>query len=96
MVAQVGIAGRTGAGKSSILGVLFQLIPLTGGSILVDGVNISKIPLRLLRSRLSVVPQSPMLFEGTLRSVHIVFAVVSSVDRSYVCLFKVSIQFLKA
>ncbi|KAG6555980.1 hypothetical protein Mapa_001920 [Marchantia paleacea] len=64
---QVGIAGRTGAGKSSILGVLFQLIPLTSGSILVDGVNISRIPLRLLRSSLSVVPQSPMLFEGTLR-----------------------------
>ncbi|KAL2628814.1 hypothetical protein R1flu_013500 [Riccia fluitans] len=64
---KVGIAGRTGAGKSSILGVLFRLIPLTGGSILIDGVNTSNVPLGLLRSRLSVVPQAPMLFEGTIR-----------------------------
>ncbi|CAM6124334.1 unnamed protein product [Calypogeia fissa] len=64
---QVGIAGRTGAGKSSILSVLFRLTPISSGKIFIDGVDISKVPLRVLRSRLSVVPQSPMLFEGTLR-----------------------------
>ncbi|KAL3686877.1 hypothetical protein R1sor_013186 [Riccia sorocarpa] len=64
---KVGIAGRTGAGKSSILGVLFRLIPLTGGHILIDGVDTSSVALGLLRSRLSVVPQAPMLFEGTIR-----------------------------
>ncbi|KAK1373190.1 ABC transporter C family member 13 [Heracleum sosnowskyi] len=64
---QTGIVGRTGAGKSSILNVLFRLNPLSGGCILVDGMNIANISLRDLRSRFSVVPQTPFLFEGSLR-----------------------------
>ncbi|KAM7257289.1 hypothetical protein ACFE04_013030 [Oxalis oulophora] len=64
---QVGIVGRTGAGKSSILNALFRLTPICGGRILVDGINISEFPVRDLRSHFAVVPQSPFLFEGSLR-----------------------------
>lgn len=64
---QVGIIGRTGAGKSSILNVLFRLYPICGGSIMVDGVNIAGVSVRYLRSSFAVVPQAPFLFEGSLR-----------------------------
>ncbi|CAI0420807.1 unnamed protein product [Linum tenue] len=64
---QVGIIGRTGAGKSSILNALFRLSPVSSGYILVDGLNIVDVPVRDLRSRLAVVPQSPFLFQGSLR-----------------------------
>ncbi|KAK8352970.1 hypothetical protein V6Z12_A05G127200 [Gossypium hirsutum] len=64
---QVGIVGRTGAGKSSVLNALFRLNPICGGRILVDGLNIVDIPVRDLRARLAVVPQSPFLFEASLR-----------------------------
>ncbi|KAE7997228.1 hypothetical protein FH972_001878 [Carpinus fangiana] len=64
---QVGIIGRTGAGKSSVLNVLFRLTPICGGCILVDGINIADVPVRDLRSHFSVVPQSPCLFDGSLR-----------------------------
>ena len=67
---QVGIVGRTGAGKSSILNALFRLTPISGGCVLVDGINIIDIPVRDLRAHLSVVPQSPFLFEGSLRYVY--------------------------
>ncbi|KAJ4834345.1 hypothetical protein Tsubulata_020552 [Turnera subulata] len=66
-VLQVGIVGRTGAGKSSILNALFRLTQISGGCILVDGLNIVDVPVRDLRSHFSVVPQSPFLFEGSLR-----------------------------
>lgn len=64
---QVGVVGRTGAGKSSILNVLFRLNPICSGCILVDGLDINNIPVRDLRSSFAVVPQSPFLFEGSLR-----------------------------
>ncbi|KAI5057619.1 hypothetical protein GOP47_0027634, partial [Adiantum capillus-veneris] len=64
---QVGIAGRTGAGKSSILNVLFRLSQPTTGFITIDGIDTSKVSLHQLRSKLAVVPQSPFLFEGTIR-----------------------------
>lgn len=64
---QVGIVGRTGAGKSSILNVLFRLNPVSSGIILVDGLNITAVPVRDLRSKIAIVPQSPFLFEGKLR-----------------------------
>lgn len=63
----VGIVGRTGAGKSSILNALFRLTPICSGQILVDGLNIWDVPVRDLRSHFAVVPQSPFLFEGSLR-----------------------------
>jgi len=63
----VGIVGRTGAGKSSLTLALFRIIESAGGSILIDGQEISKLGLHSLRSRLTIIPQDPVLFSGTLR-----------------------------
>mmetsp|Transcript_54929 Transcript_54929/g.101662 ORF Transcript_54929/g.101662 Transcript_54929/m.101662 type:complete len:1252 (-) Transcript_54929:169-3924(-) len=63
-----GVVGRTGAGKSSLLIVLFRIVDATAGEVCIDGVNIAQLGLHTLRKALAIIPQDPLLVEGTIRS----------------------------
>ncbi|XP_045397975.1 ATP-binding cassette sub-family C member 10 isoform X2 [Lemur catta] len=64
---KLGIVGRTGSGKSSLLLVLFRLLEPSSGRVLLDGVDTSQLELAELRSQLAIIPQEPFLFSGTVR-----------------------------
>ena len=65
---KVGVVGRTGAGKSTLMTAIMRLVELSSGSIEIDGVDIRTVGLNLLRSNIAVIPQDPVLFSGTVRT----------------------------
>lgn len=80
---RVGIVGRTGAGKSSILMALFRITELSEGKIIIDGVDIRSISLKQSRSPISIIPQDPVIFSGTIRTNLDPFGVYSDSDLWY-------------
>eukprot|EP01039_Chlorochromonas_danica_P003955 gene3955-4327_t len=64
---KVGIAGRTGSGKSSLMIALFRIQELAGGAIFIDGIDTGSVPLSILRSRLGIIPQDPVMFSASVR-----------------------------
>ena len=64
---KIGVVGRTGAGKSTICLSISRIVEIFEGKIIIDGINIQDIPLSELRKRITVIPQDPTMFTGTLR-----------------------------
>lgn len=64
---RLGIAGRTGSGKSSMFVSLLRIVELHGGSIVIDGIDIAKLGLKKLRENITLIPQDPLVFKGTIK-----------------------------
>ncbi|EAW07798.1 putative ABC multidrug transporter [Aspergillus clavatus NRRL 1] len=79
---KVGICGRTGSGKTSLIMSIFRMVELSGGSILIDDIDITRIPRQEIRSRINGVAQSPLLIKGTVR--HNINPTASSSEKAIV------------
>lgn len=63
----MGIVGRTGSGKSTLVAALWRVTPFSSGQVCIGGIDIISVSLPVLRHRLAIIPQDPVLFHGTVR-----------------------------
>eukprot|EP01079_Euglenida_sp_SAG-EU17-18_P003781 gene3781-701_t len=87
---RLGIAGRTGSGKSTLIACLFRVVNIESGSLLIDGIEASSVALERLRSHMAIIPQDPTFFSGTVRmnldpeSRHTDEAIIKALERASV------------
>merc|ERR1711924_410374 len=81
----VGVVGRTGSGKSSLMVLLFRIVEASAGAVLLDGVNVAQLGLHRLRQAMAIIPQEPLLLEGSVRSNVDPFAERSDEELQAVC-----------
>ena len=64
---KIGVCGRTGSGKSSLMVSLFRIEEVCGGNIFIDNVDVAQVPVSILRSKIGIIPQDPVMFSMTIR-----------------------------